>query len=237
MRERGVQAPLQFAVAELDGLRRLRVQEPAEGEGARGQRDRGEREARGCRRSRRRTVPRPPCPLRSVEPRRAGLSNVPHGVPSGPMVVARSWCRGENPRRCEERIRCPARSREIERDDHAGSGLLPLRATDVDCGFRDILSRESRRRAVFLLRKRAARTGVRSRRPVGFRRPDPARPLARPRRACPPGGQAWSVVPPRTARPRSIEDDLMNLSAVNEGPALHRAEPPFPSTSGRAPCR
>ena len=114
VRDRGIEAPLEVAVPELDRLRRPRVQEPAQGERARRQRDCAEREACERRRSKRRTVRRPPYALRSVEPRRAGLRNVPHGVPSGPIVVARSWCRGESPRHFVERTRCLERCRKIE---------------------------------------------------------------------------------------------------------------------------
>ena len=80
VRDRGVQAPLEFAVAELDRLHGYRVQEPAKDDEARRQRGGAEMESRAYWRPRRRTE-RLPNAGRSGHLDRAGLTNVPHANP------------------------------------------------------------------------------------------------------------------------------------------------------------
>ena len=89
VRERGVQASLERAVAELEPVRRRRMQETAKGEGACRQGDRAARDGRGYPPPTRRSFRRSPHPLRMERAGRARFNNISRGVPLSRLVRPR----------------------------------------------------------------------------------------------------------------------------------------------------
>ena len=113
-----------------------------------------------------------------------------------------------------ERIRATSPNGLDARNDPGKSSTMTmpdptsrhLRATDIDCNFRSILSSQSRQRANFHAWQRAARTRVRSRHPVEHARPARRRGPPRRRVRRPPVNRRRlsesRTTPPSSAGPR-----------------------------------